>query len=424
MSFFPLQILNTARYVSVATEMSAEGHVIGGIFYTMYGLTWVFISMWMHMKTNTGSHILKLRKSKNTYGMKYYNCESLPESNIMNEHLCQFSWLPLPCCPRFPLEPILKIVFSIVGIIVHLCFIVKTSPDGKAHVVLISQRFHIWNDDGSLDNNGIKKPYHATVYGAFLLSGIIDILAIFVNLPRQTSPLYLFIAFLIEGILFVFHTQGKDAIDLHLHSVLTVIILACIVFSLVRVIYATNFVINLGLGCSVILLGLWFVQTGYILNSQAYHLISNVNITTISNQTHIGHDEDDHYEKVGGFQWYITACFAWIVISIAASMIIFWVILLCVQSGLQQCHGRLGRFLKLSCNDFHKLIKAGEFVTLLTRARGYKKVVRSADESENLMVSLEMEQTPQSKTAGAKGMNDTLESVNCPTEDEEQLCSC
>ena len=95
-----------------------------------------------------------------------------------------------------------------------------------------------------------------------------------------------------------------------------------------------------------------------------------------------------------------------------------------MQSGLQQCHGRLGRFLKLSCNDFHKLIKAGEFVTLLTRARGYKKVVRSADESENLMVSFEMEQTPQSKTAGAKGMNDTLESVNCPTEDEEQLCSC
>ena len=404
--------------------MPVDAHVIGGIFFTVYGLTWVFPSMWMHMKTNTGSHILKLRKSKNTYGTKYYNSESLPESNIMNEHLCQFSWLPMPCCPRLPLEPILKIVFSIIGIIAHLCFVLKTAPNGRQYVGLLSQPFHIWNANGSFDIYGIKRPYHATLYGAFLLSGTVDILAIFVNLPRQTSPLFLFIAFLIEGILFFFHPQEKNAIDLQLHSVLTVIILACIVFSLVRVFYATNFVINLGLGCSVVVLGLWYVQTGYILNSQAYHLISNVNITTISNQMHIGHDEDGHDGKVGRFQWYITASLAWIVISITASMIIFWIILLCVQRGLQQCRGRPGRFLKLSCNDFHKWIKAGEFVTLLNRARGYKKVVRSADESENLMVSFEMEQTPQSKTAGAKGMNDTLESVSCPTEDEEQLCSC
>ena len=355
------------------------------------------------MKTKTGPNIFKVRNSQ-----KKSNSESFSESNIkLNEHLQRFTWLPQPCCPRFPLELLLKIVVPIIGLIIEVFLVVKTPPGGRAYVALVDKPFHIWNDDGTLDTEGIKKPYHATVYGVVLLSGIVDILVMLVNFPRQTSPLFLFFAFLVEEILFFFHIKGQTPIEAHIHTVLATIVFACIIFSLVRMFNGANFFINLGLGCSIILLGMWFFQTGYLRNySHQYHLISDVNITTTQSP-----------QVVNMFRWYITACFAWMVIAIATSMIILWMVLLCVQRGLQQCCGSPGRF---------KWIKARDFVTLLTRVQGYKKVVlenSQADENESLIISFDsnIEQTPQPKRAGAM-MSDVLES-SCPIEDEEEQSS-
>ncbi|XP_041346945.1 transmembrane protein 45A-like, partial [Gigantopelta aegis] len=104
------------------------------------------------------------------------------------------------------------------------------------------------------------KIHHITMYGTFLLSGVIDLIALFIRIPPSTTKLFLSLAFFIEALLFWFHANGRDDLNYSVHILLTYVIFSCIMFSALRTWKPNNLFINGGLAFSIILQGTWFIQ--------------------------------------------------------------------------------------------------------------------------------------------------------------------
>ena len=135
------------------------------------------------------------------------------------------------------------------------------NKEGKKHLVL--SKYSLKDSNGNL--NGVGKLHHILMYGGFMLSGIVDLLSICVKFPRQTSMLFLTLAFGVEALLFSLHTLGRDTFNVEVHFLLLLSILSCVVFTFLRNLYATSIIVNLGVGSSILLQGVWFIQGGYIL---------------------------------------------------------------------------------------------------------------------------------------------------------------
>ena len=355
---------------------SLAGHVVPGSFFLIYGIAWVILAMCIHLKMRT--HLGHSMNRKQREGSSNTLASTSFFKLKRDQGLSRKSWLPLPCIPRLPLEPILKIVFSALGIIVELFLAIVKYEDGNgSHVV--TKVYHIFNEDGSF--NGMGKLHHATMYSAFLLSGVVDILTIFVKFPHQTSPFFLSIAFLIEGILFYFHTHGRDVLNVHAHFLLTLVISACVFFSLLRVFIATNFVINLGLACSIVFQGTWFVHAGYILYPPG------------------GNDKTEDKKNYG---MYMSACFTWHIMGIAGAMLIMWVILLCLmRSGVARCVSKRSRLSR--SRNWAKIEESERLIADDSLDKSSRHKAISQDE-----VTIEMHQMFETETTGAL-LNETGE---------------
>ncbi|XP_054770685.2 transmembrane protein 45B-like [Lytechinus pictus] len=75
---------------------------------------------------------------------------------------------------------------------------------------------------------------HATMFMYFAISGVADI--VFQTCLRSSSPsgqsiekIFLSLAFSVEGLLFFFHTNGREEIDVHIHTLLVILIFVCAV---------------------------------------------------------------------------------------------------------------------------------------------------------------------------------------------------
>jgi len=170
--------------------------------------------------------------------------------------LTRKSWIPAFFLPRIPLEPFLKISLPVIGIIVEEFFTLKN------HRVSF-EVYHIRDADGGLQDIG--KLYHITLYSGFVLSGIIDLLTMCLRFPMPTSTIFFGLSFLIEALLFFFHTIGRDDLDTIVHLLLVFPIAMCFIFTLLRLYSPINIVINLCLGVNLLFQGTWFIQIGYFL---------------------------------------------------------------------------------------------------------------------------------------------------------------
>lgn len=299
---------------------SFSGHVLPGSLFVLYGVIWIVFAILTHLKSKSSSTSGK--KSNRTKrdqsvmsGMSFFEYKR-------DLGLSRKSWLPIPCSTlsRIPLEPIFKVILPFIGVLVEAFLAVDKDSDGKAHIV--GSVFHIFREDGHL--NSLAKLQHITMYGSFVLSGIVDILTIFVKFPHQTSPLFLSLAFLVEGILFYFHTGGRNAIDVEIHFILTLVIGICALFAFLRVMYATNLLINLGLGYSILLQGTWFIQA-------AYFLFPPGGKGVIVNEMNSHHEGSDHESEHHAAVMFIACSLSWHLMFLMIGVLIVWVILLCVM---------------------------------------------------------------------------------------------
>ena len=203
------------------------------------------------------------------------------------------------------MEPIFKIAITLVGVVVVVFFDEVQDGDGlhiKAEVLKVFENGHMASISGL---------HHITMFCAFALSGVVDIVSLFITVPRHTSQLFFSLAFWVEGILFYFHTSGRDPLNIHVHLLLTALIFLCGIFSLLRMLQPTNLLINIGLAGSVLLQGTWFIQAGYILfrwNNWLLHASDSEG------------DGDDHKALQ-----LATVYFTWHLIAIALFLILLWV---------------------------------------------------------------------------------------------------
>ena len=230
---------------------SLAGHIIPGCFFLIYGVWWAIISFWTSLRLRSDTK--KPSKHKKSDGISVYRYD---------RSLSRKSWIPQPFCRRIPLEPILKILLPLMGVIVEEFFTYEGSAnDGNQHLTTI---VYTPVKDGHF--TGLGKLQHITMYSVFLTSGIIDLLSLCVHLPRHTSQLFLTLAFLAEALLFYFHIDSEAGwLNTVVHWILAVIILICVVFATLRILQSTNLFINTGFAYSVILQGTWFIQGGYLM---------------------------------------------------------------------------------------------------------------------------------------------------------------
>ena len=309
---------------------SLAGHVLPGCFFLAYGLIWAFLSIWMQLKTKAPNAKKNKKEGAASSSSSFFEYKR-------DHRLVRKSWIPLPYCPRIPLEPILKVLLTLVGIIAEAFFDFRTIGNKQRLITIV---YHVVLPNGHL--NDLAKLHHITMYGGFLLSGIVDIVSLFVKLPRQTSQLFLSIAFWTEWMLFYSHSDANDPLNIHTHFILTLVIMSCVVFSALRMFQASYFLINMGLAFSIMLQGTWFIQVGVSLYPP-----SGTNVLIESVNTHGAHGHDDY--AMHSVTMYVYALFTWHVMLLAVSFLGLWVAMACfVRCGI---HRRLAKRTPLKSNS-------------------------------------------------------------------------
>ncbi len=192
------------------------------------------------------------------------------------------SWIPAPFMPHIPLEPTLKTLFSIVGLIVEGFF--NYSKEQSVHGYV----YRLRNAEGKL--NDLSKFNHIIIYFGFALSGIVDLYSLCFRIPSPTSTIFLSLSFFVEGLLFYYHTIGRTLYNAMVHRLLIFCIISCFIFTLMRLYSPVNIIIKLELGSSLLLQGTWLMQTGHFLFGN-----------------YLKKDEEVTNEHV----MMATACFAW-----------------------------------------------------------------------------------------------------------------
>ncbi len=293
------------------------GHVIPGCFFILYGTFWCANFLWYHLKSKAN---LKSSSDARSRKEKHMHSASTSFFEFKRDHdFSRKSWIPFSCT-RIPIEPFFKILFPALGILVETFFDYRPNSNGDNHVVLSVYR--IWDSDGGMKDMG--RLHHITMYTGFMLSGVVDILTLCVKLPHQTSMLFLSLAFTVEGFLFYLHTMGRDALNVEVHNLLTCVILASIIFSVLRIFAATNLVVNLGLGSSILLQGTWFIQAGFFLYG-GYFEVGNSGERERGKERAVYEtdEETDNHRYI----MFVVACFTWHLLLVSLYNVVIWITL-------------------------------------------------------------------------------------------------
>lgn len=279
---------------------SLAGNVYPGCFFIAYGLTWCILSIWFQLTLNK-------KKTQN-----------LTQEIVID--LQRKSWLPVCLFPRFPLEPIFKIVLPAVGIFIEAFIDYRTDENGEK--TLTWRVFHVYDEQGFVRDQG--KLNHITMESAFLVSGIVDLLTLFVRLPALTSKVSLSLAFFTQLIISYVHSHGQNEFYTILHSITAFIFLISFFFSLIRISTPSNRFINLGLGSSILLLGTWFIQVGYLLSSG---FICSQEGMSVHHEEHGMSEHEDDEPNTHELRLFFAEAFACHILLNIVGNLVLWVIL-------------------------------------------------------------------------------------------------
>jgi hypothetical protein len=230
------------------------GHLVPGIVLTFYGVCWTILSLANHF------YAKKRRRERGRHELEKGTSTRLKKTGFEKwEHaIDSYSWLPFPCAPRVPVEPVCKIVFTFIGMFIELLL----ELDKQGH-------FYWFVSDFTTHPVDPEKIQHATMYAFFFLSGIVDLIVMCngCEIPRKAGKVLFSVAFLAEGSLFLFHTSHMQhsLLNLRVHLLLGVGGLSCGIAAALRVFKGRNIFINLFFSLSLSFEGTWLLQAAYTL---------------------------------------------------------------------------------------------------------------------------------------------------------------
>lgn len=201
------------------------GHALPGSLFIVGGLWWMF-------------HVI----------LDY--AASLKKDQAKKQTSIQGPWRRVPSkrLRNVPLEPLLKLIGPLAGIIGELSSI---------HFQLLDK------------NNEFVKPNkfaHSSMYGFFAFSGLIEILNLYkiTNFSPDTEYMALALAFAVEGTLFAFHLHGRDMFDVRIHTLLYIVIyLAALVILLEACLPKLRRELFMARSVLVLTQGTWFWEIAY-----------------------------------------------------------------------------------------------------------------------------------------------------------------
>lgn len=276
---------------------SFAGHIIPSVAFAVWGVAWLTQSFWLYLTIKYGT-----RRATHSDAV-----------------LQQKSHIPSFCgCPRFPVEPLIKIVLATLGVFMEMFFM--STHDGRSYV------FDVWrprDEHGEFSRSGLPKLQHITIHSGFILSGFIDVLAVYVRLPKQIPKIFLTMALLSLSFIMYYHPRGRLPLDLLAHNLYAYVAIATFIFSGLRMLSASDLWINTGFSLSLILQATWLTQVGWV--------------------------------RYGPTQWnleyppnqlFLVSCFVWhIMIILVCALIYYIVLLVCAR----RVYGRLS--LRLSTDE-------------------------------------------------------------------------
>ena len=209
---------------------SFEGHTLPGSMFIAIGLWWLFHA------------VLEIAASLKEQGKK--------RRNLSNTR----SWRRLPGrrSRKIPLEPLLKLIGGMIGIVAEL---------SRIHFQLVDE------------NNEFQSPNkfaHSTMYGFFAFSGLVEILNFYniTQFSREAEYVLFAFAFWVEGTLFAFHLHGRDMFDVRIHTLLYIVIyLAGLVILLEACLPKFRRELFMARTVLVLTQGTWFLEIAYTIYS-------------------------------------------------------------------------------------------------------------------------------------------------------------
>uniref|UniRef100_A0A8C6XG15 Transmembrane protein 45B n=1 Tax=Naja naja TaxID=35670 RepID=A0A8C6XG15_NAJNA len=194
------------------------GHVLPGIFFTLFGLWW---SVKYSLK-----HISRTQK-KNSYIQRNFKHVEITEGAV-------------------------KVVLGLVGILGE-----QFVPDGP-HFYLYRGQPRSWVK--------LMNWQHSTMYLFLLISGAVDIITYSTTLmPLGMDRFMLGIALFVEGFVFHYHISLRPMLDQHIHAMLLTAIFAAVATCFIQVFVHDNVILDLFLVCLALLHGTWLWQIGFVL---------------------------------------------------------------------------------------------------------------------------------------------------------------
>ncbi|MEE6522163.1 hypothetical protein FKM82_020578 [Ascaphus truei] len=156
------------------------GHISPGLAFLSFGLLYASRFSWMVMSG----------------GRDQYPLRAAPSQGFLR---------------KLPLEGVMKLVYGMLALLAEFFF-----PPGV-------QKLHIFqSNDPEFRFQNPNEWQHATMYGAFCLSGALDVVS--QSCLHRRCPLLehmgVTAAFFITTLLLRFHAHGKEAVEVHVHSLL------------------------------------------------------------------------------------------------------------------------------------------------------------------------------------------------------------
>ena len=214
------------------------GHAVAGTMFLTISVWW-FIGDVLQMNRRSGTlrakDKQKGKRRSNRLQLVWYQC-------------------PGPTLSKIPLEPMIKVVLSAIGILVEMPF---------------NNSAKLYDEQGELITKNLRNHGHALMYGFFGLSGIVDLIMWyrFLPLPPKFDYLVLSLAFWVEGFLFYLHLHGRDELNVHVHCILYILVfVTALVFFLAVVSDRFAPFVSFSRSYLLSLQGSWFFQIASILH--------------------------------------------------------------------------------------------------------------------------------------------------------------
>ncbi len=155
--------------------------------------------------------------------------------------------VPLPGLQKLPVEGILKILLTAVGMALE----VEASTGWGVHDEITY----------------MEDIQHMAVYSFFCLAGVLDCITYRRHscLPRRLDYVVTVLAFLAQATIFMSHITGREELDVLLHTLLVVTGLSCALFVGLEAVHGSSLIVAYLKAYSVVLQGTWLLQTGFVL---------------------------------------------------------------------------------------------------------------------------------------------------------------